>query len=179
MRSTMRRTVRLSGALLLAVAGSTLSASPAQAAGAAEPRVITCSGTIAETFSPGLTVQKRPTKVVAHSKLSCTGGAVTSVTFSSSYTVESSCVSNQLITVGSPKFRWNTGGKSTATFTYAVGRPAGQTVAAGVGQVTEGRFAGYAATRVLASPTPDALKCLGTGIPSAKGVDHVTLVAQP
>ncbi|WP_044380544.1 hypothetical protein [Streptomyces noursei] len=179
MRSSIRRSAGLSGALLLAVTGGTLAAGPARAAGAPEPRVISCSGTIAETFSPGLTVRKRPTRVTAHSKLTCTGGAVASVAFSSSYVVEASCLSNQLISVGSPQFRWDTGGGSTATFTYVVGRPAGQTVSAGVGEVMTGRFAGYAATRVLASPAPDAYKCLGSGIPSAKGVDHVTLVAQP
>lgn len=171
----MRRLLLLSGAALLTVVSAS---APASAASESPSSAISCTGTIKETYSPGLTVEQRPTRVDAHSTLSCSGGGVREVSFSSSYTVDASCLVNQIITVGSTEFHWDKGPKSTATFTYAVGRPAGQTVAAGVGSVTGGQFNGYAATRFLASPTADAGKCLGEGITSASGVDQITLVAQ-
>ncbi|MFH8492040.1 hypothetical protein [Streptomyces longisporoflavus] len=176
----MSRLSRVGGALVLTAAATTLTL-PTPAHAASEPprsAVVTCTGEIFETFSPGLTMHSRPVEVTAHSELSCTGGKVKSVTMSSKYTLEAGCLANQLISVGSPELDWDNGENSTATLTYAVGRPAGQTVSVGVGSVLKGQFRDYAMTRSLGSFTPDAHKCFGDGVTSSRGFDHITLSPQ-
>lgn len=163
-----RATVLSAAALLVVplvmVTESTASADPL-------PEIVTCAGTAQQQYSPGLTLNSRPTQLTALNEFSCLTGPVASGTQAFTATVNAGCLPDGTTSYPSTAvFDWNTGTDSIINGTITVTRPVGQTVATMNGTVTSGQFSGYAVTNVVTYVAPDLVACLGSeGVTSAEG----------
>ncbi|MGY0234151.1 hypothetical protein [Longispora urticae] len=176
----MRRALSVLALTICAV--TVLSTSAAHAGGEeSAPRVlrVSCLGTGATSYTPGVTLTARNITAASSGSLTaCIGdAAVTGGTFTSSSSGMLACTVGQL--EGSAEVTWLPVNE-TSTITYFTTRsvrPLGETVAVTTGTVSAGRYLGgtLAVVAVITTGTPTA--CLtATGVESATGAGTSTVL---
>ncbi|MEU1313057.1 hypothetical protein ABZ419_29760 [Streptomyces cinnamoneus] len=143
---------------------------PDASAHAPRAAAVSCAGSNTVSFSPGLSLAARRTRIDGSGAYSClaTDPALRSGTSSISGGGRNGCFSSDATTV--ERITWNTGEQTTVAYRLGnVQQVAGQAVVLVVGRVVKGRFKG----RTVASPglqaTLDPLKCASKG-----GVELIT-----
>ncbi|MEV6973289.1 hypothetical protein [Kitasatospora sp. NPDC093806] len=167
----------------LLAAGLWLPAAPHAAAApqdAAAPTVdVTCPvGTATVSYSPGVTLDPKPTDLsFAGSAAPCTSTDPT-ITAANSVTGTGSgrlgCVSGSFDATGT--ITWNTGATSQVRFASVVDlRPSGIPVVVGNGPVTDGKFKGDAFTITIELLPDNPFLCFSTGVTQTHGAAAVTV----
>jgi hypothetical protein len=169
----------LLAAVALATSGVTL---PATAAHAVSVDV-TCTGTEAVTFQPGLLLTPQSVAVTVNGILApCTSSdpGITSGAYLESFTATLSCANLLDGFAGTRVFEWNNGRSSTFAYNRAVNVVLGQITVTFTGMIVSGEFAGDTAVEQVASVTPNSLKCLAPpGITSVGPHAAVLTIASP
>jgi hypothetical protein len=171
------RLARLAAALLLGVTGSlTLTATSASA----EPLAITCTGTVGQTFHPGLTLTLRQNSFQEDGTLTCAP-----VPFDQDYSFvdlsihgegSMNCLLTEDVEV-SGQLHWAGGGTSHFVGTIAVAlRPLGVNVVYQEAVITGGPFQGRTLRYPLAMYSPEPLDCLGDGVQFVSGPTSVIIL---
>ncbi|MFF4160906.1 hypothetical protein [Streptomyces sp. NPDC001678] len=142
----------------------------AHASRAAAAAAVSCAGSNTISFSPGLSLAARRTRIGGSGGYSClsTDPALRSGVSSISGGGWNGCFFSDATTV--ERITWNTGERTTVVYRLGnVQQVAGQAVVLVVGRVVKGKFEG----RTVASPglqiTLDPLKCVSKG-----GVELIT-----
>ncbi|MCC3777341.1 hypothetical protein [Streptomyces sp. UNOB3_S3] len=142
----------------------------AHASHAATAAAVSCAGSNTVSFSPGLSLAARRTRIGGSGAYSClsTDPALRSGTSSISGGGWNGCFFSDATTV--ERITWNTGERTTVVYHLGnVQQVAGQAVVLIVGRAVKGKFKG----RTVASPglqgTLDPLKCASKG-----GVELIT-----
>jgi hypothetical protein len=173
----------ISGVIALVMGAAMAMAVAAPAVSAADTELLSCTGTGANTYQPGVTLQPQTVAVSssAHYEpcVSSTAPTITSGGYQANATSIVSCLAGSFaITV---TISWNTGETTTVTAIGIIAqRPANEVVVVYQGTVTAGRFAGAAVvmTAALVNTTPD--QCLtpqgvtGTSGPAAIVITQLT-----
>ncbi|MFF2620619.1 hypothetical protein [Oerskovia jenensis] len=162
MRSSLRTAFATAGALGIALATSVVTA-PASSADVLDA---SCVGSVAVTYSPGLTLTPQAVTASASSSYptcltSETG--VTSATASGSLTDTLDCNSILTTTSGVKTYRWNDGTTSRFEYDRTSTRVLTQTVLTFTGTITAGKFAGSAAVETNVGASIGVLDCLSPG----------------
>ncbi|MEU4212378.1 hypothetical protein AB0F13_20660 [Streptomyces sp. NPDC026206] len=176
------RTIACAAALLTVAAAL----SPAANAADGSTVLMTCAGTVAATYSPGLTYTPKPTAISSHAVIGCPlpiGSRAATATFGGRSNGTLSCLAGPAS--GTLTFHWDEnrafhGDKretSTASITSIVTlRPNGNMVTASTGTITSGRFAGATVVTEVTLPASSATACLTSqGLTSASGPTTVTI----
>lgn len=177
--SVLARLVAVGAAVLLAAASLVAVATPASADDPG-PTLVECPGTIALSYSPGITSTPRTTSYVGQATLgpcvSTLGPDFASGQLEASGGGELSCLTGGNST-GDASIAWAGGQESEFTFTGEVGlRPLGVTVLILTGTMTDGAFEGADLVVVLPMLATDLLNCLTpTGLTSLAGPISVTI----
>lgn len=137
----------------------------------------TCLGTGAQNYSPGLTLEPRPTVITAAATFPvCIGGPVTSATFSfGPFTALTSCLLSTPVGTSEIDYTWDDGSTSHFVGTYVVTTPLGQLVVTSTGSFTSGRFAGQLVQSTNIYTAPNPLACLTTGVSAISGPANVVV----
>ncbi|GGX87245.1 hypothetical protein [Streptomyces hiroshimensis] len=206
--SRLRRTRTAAVAAALGVAALVPTAPPAQAnahgGGAGHDKgavLLECAGTVAATYSPGLTLLPRAVSITSQALVGCplsTDPAFTSAAFGGSSSGTLSCLLGPA--AGTLTFHWGEGregagsknsalhGKggndrgtdrtSTATIrSVAAVRPNGNVVTVSTGKITEGAFKGATVvTEVTLLASQQTACTTSQGLTSASGPTTVTIL---
>lgn len=163
-----------SGVVVLVMVAAVAVAAPAVSA--ADTELLSCTGTGANTYQPGVTIQPRTVAVSssAHYEPCVSTGSpvITSGGYQANATSIVSCLAGSFaITV---TITWNTGETTTVTAIGIIAqRPANEVVVVYQGTVTAGRFTGAAVVMTAALVNTTPAQCLtpqgvtGTGGPAA------------
>ncbi|MFD5142680.1 hypothetical protein [Streptomyces sp. NPDC058401] len=176
-RRAPRRTPMIA-ALLLACAAVL---GPGQAVAHADPVSVTCTGSSAITYSPGLTFTPRTSTYAesdAYSSCLSSDPTLTSGSASASYTSSFSCLGPLSVSSDSHyTVHWNNGHSSTFDLDYTDTIVAGVENVTAIGTVTSGDFTGASATFVWLYTAPSPLACLTTtGLTNQTGTVTVTIL---
>lgn len=174
--SALRRSV---AGVVVAVTVAAGLVAVAPAAQAADVELLSCVGTGANTFDPGVTLQLRPVTITSAANygpcVSSGSPAITSGGYGVVVTGLLSCLAGSVsITV---TITWNTGETTTvAANGVVVLRPANETVVVYQGTVTAGRFSGAAVVMTAAVVNTTPLQCLTPeGVTSSSGAAAIVI----
>ncbi|MET9252259.1 hypothetical protein [Streptomyces sp. NPDC003717] len=150
-----RAACRRLGAIMLAVClGLWAGVAAAPAASAVGGPVLVCTGSVSQSYSPGLLLVPRQTTyhgTVSYSTCPVNDGAVTSGLYAESLTYTASCTAN-----GGPSeadVAWNNGQHSHLAVTGVEADVAGNVqIFTSIGQVTSGRYVGHVVNIVTVLP---------------------------
>lgn len=175
----LRRALPLiSAVLLLAAAVVGPAAQPAYAASA----TITCTGSSAITYNPGLLFTVRSvhyTETDSFSTCVSTESGLTAGGATAEATLDGSCLALPLELGHDPAYtvRWNTKQTSTLDLMFSDAIVGGTETVTAVGTVTAGVLAGATATIVWVYPVLNPLQCLANpGITQQNGTLVATLI---
>lgn len=192
MRKSVRAGLRSRGraARLLAVglcapvaAAALLVAGPAAPASAAALDVV-CTGSLTNTYTPGLTLENQTVSVSNISTyfpcVSLSEPAVTSGTTEVTVKANTSCLSLLTPGTGAKPITWNTGETSTFTFERTATSAGAVTVVTLTGKVVSGPFTGAEVVETETFPVLNVLDCLApNGLRTRSAVVTLTVAALP
>jgi hypothetical protein len=173
--TSARTALSTAAALLLATAGALTSAPTAHAA---DPALLTCTGSNRADYSPGLTLTSQPVSVKdeALSGECLNSDQTANTTYKTAYWNETaaqnlSCVLPASTRSGTRDINWNFGSPATSVFTYSLTTTvlAGQIVETYTGTITSGSFTGVNAKIVVVLTAPGVGNCLLTPLTTASG----------
>lgn len=166
--------------LALLLPGTLAFAAPAHAAGG----LITCTGTVTDTYSPPLGPLPQPTSQRVVERLgadgggACTGplaGAIATTVFDQQVGCLAQGLGDTLVT-NVVTYRWDDDETSTITYPVTtVAHVADQLVVASTGTVTSGFGRGAVSERIAAYPDLDVVKCLTSGVGEQTGLLTVAI----
>lgn len=175
-RGTRPRGRSIAAAVLVAAAAVLTPAGPAHAA----PVSVTCTGSSALTYSPGMRFTPRNidfTETNTYTGCISSDPAVTSGHASDAYTSEFSCLNPLITGTGETFIDWNNGQSSTFALTFTDTIAGAVETVTGTGTITSGQFTGATAVIVWIYTIPNALNCLTpTGVTSQSGTIAVTIL---
>lgn len=166
-------------AVVAAALLSLMTSAPAAHAHEGSATLVACAGTVAATYSPGLTYAPKPTAVRSQAVVGCPVSAdstLTSATFGGNSTGTLSCLLGPA--KGTLTIHWNNGTSSTASITsLAAVRPNGNMVTISTGSITSGKFTGATVVTEVTLLASKATACLTPqGLTAASGPTTVTIV---
>lgn len=177
--STLRSVAVTVATVTLVGAGLSSAAAPASADDP-EPQVVSCVGTYASTYTPGLTSTPKPTSFAAHGTLGpCVSGLgpdYASAEIETGGAGDLSCVAGGN-TSGTGTLTWAGGQESEFTHTGLVSlRPLGVTVLLIDGTITDGPLEGATFVWTVTFVALDLLNCLTPqGVTSMSGPTTLTV----
>lgn len=131
-------------AAVMAIALGGIGGSVSATVRAADKDDVTCNGTEHVTFTPGLTNEPKPTKVVIDKSFrpcSSTDDALTTGVSHDEHQATLSCDNSSHPVSGTFDIRWDNGRTSTFTFTGTSQESNGSGTGSGRGKITKGEFA--------------------------------------
>ncbi|QLE70316.1 hypothetical protein FGW37_00670 [Streptomyces rectiverticillatus] len=175
----LRKAWSIAAAILLTAVTAPTAAPASHTGDGGGPLVLmACAGTVAATYTPGLTYVPKPTAVSSQAEVGCpvsAGSRLTRATFGGSSSGTLSCLLGPAS--GTLTFHWDKGKTSTAAIRSVVAaRPNGNVVTASTGRITSGVFTGalvVTEVTLLASGLTDCLT--PKGLSSASGPTTVTI----
>ncbi len=152
---------------------------------ATEVNLLSCTGTQATSFNPGLTLIPRQSTFKAVGSLSpceTLGSTISSGNYERTGTGMFSCLLDS--GEGTPPtytYRWNNGKSSTVRYELTTrARPAGQTIFTFSGTVQSGEYAGARAVQTLTLATTQSTGCVTPeGATNNSGVVTLTFTGSP
>ncbi|MDF5716393.1 MAG: hypothetical protein PUP93_21565 [Rhizonema sp. NSF051] len=142
---------------------------------------LSCAGGYEATYNPPLTLSEKVTTIQSDGTLTCnpilgTDKTIISGSDKGTATITASCdLASQTPT--DRTYHWSNGQYSKVHLIPIVNeKPAGDSVVAYEGTVTEGEFINDTVTETLTLATLDTSKCLSNGVPNASGAETITFI---
>jgi hypothetical protein len=125
---------------------------------------VVCSGTLSNTYTPGILVTPRTVSLQRNLILapcvSLSDTTLTSGISSGTSNTSVSCLTVAVPQSGVNTITWNNGQTSVFTFNQIVNNIGGQATLTATGTITAGQFAGHTAVRQATGPSINVLDCL-------------------